>query len=419
MKKMLLLAAFAAILTLAPARAQQVWEYDLTQDQPAYSESTGYGYDLGTAALSKKDLHPTFFSVRVPDGNYKVTVTVGSKAYAGVTVLRAETRRLFEEKVITKKGEFKSFTFNVHVHSTRIDDNTQVGISMRERVDVGWDNKLTLEFNGDAPAVKSIRIEPADSDVVTIFLCGDSTMVDQDADPYTSWGQVLPRFFDEKVVVANYANSGLTTTSFWNQNRLVKILRQAKPGDYVVVEFGHNDEKDRGAGSGAWYNYTYNLKRYIDEIRGVGATPVLISPTERRSFNEDGVVSPSHGDYPAAMKAVANREKVAFYDLTAMTSVLYETFGEEGSKCLLVHYPAGTYPNQRGALADNTHFSPFGAYEICKMAIMGLKYLELDVTKHLRPDWSDFDAADPDDPNTFYWPYTPSLATQLERPAGN
>ena len=253
MKKFLSMMVCAALLLPLAATAQQTFEFDLTASQPAYSDATGYGYDLGTGALSKKDLHPTFFSVKVPDGNYKVTVTVGSKSYAGVTVLRAETRRLFEEKVVTRKGEFKTFTFNVHVHSTEIDGNTRVGISMRERVDVGWDNKLTLEFNGDAPAVKSIRIEPADDDVVTVWLCGDSTVVDQDADPYTSWGQILPRFFTEKVVVANLANSGLTTTSFYNQNRLAKILHSLKPGDYVVVEFGHNDEKDRGAGSGAWY----------------------------------------------------------------------------------------------------------------------------------------------------------------------
>ena len=417
MKKFLSLMVCAALLLPLAATAQQTFEFDLTASQPAYSDATGYGYDLGTGALSKKDLHPTFFSVKVPDGNYKVTVTVGSKSYAGVTVLRAETRRLFEEKVVTRKGEFKTFTFNVHVHSTEIDGNTRVGISMRERVDVGWDNKLTLEFNGDAPAVKSIRIEPADDDVVTVWLCGDSTVVDQDADPYTSWGQILPRFFTEKVVVANLANSGLTTTSFYNQNRLAKILHSLKPGDYVVVEFGHNDEKDRGAGSGAWYNYTYNLKRYIDEIRQKGGIPILVSPTERRNF-VDGDISPTHGDYPAAMKATADREKVAFYDLTSMTRVLYETFGEEGSKCLLVHYPAGTYPNQPAALADNTHFSPFGAYEICKMVVMGLKYLDLNLVKYLRSDWVDFDAADPDDPAAFYWPYTPSLAT-LERPAGS
>ena len=119
------------------------------------------------------------------------------------------------------------------------------------------------------------------------------------------------------------------------------------------------------------------------------------------------------------MKAVADREETAFFDLTAMTTVLYETFGDEGSKCLLVHYPANTYPNQRAALADNTHFSPFGAYEICKIVIMGWKKIGLDIVRQLRSDWQDFDATDPDDYSAFYWPYTPSLAVNVAPPAGN
>lgn len=390
-------------------------DFDMTKPQPAYSEATGYGYERGTSAVSKKQTQPMFFSVRVPEGDYKVTVTIGNRQYAGVTALRAETRRMVIERMETRKGELRDVTFNVNVRTPYIDGKKTVGLQNREKKDWGWDDRLTLEFNGDAPAVSRIRIEPNQTKH-KIWLCGNSTVTDQDGEPYTSWGQILPYWFDEYVSVENIAMSGLRTTSFIEQNRLEKMAHEVKNGDYVLIEFGHNDEKDRGPGCGAWYNFTCNLKRFIDELRPRGAKIILATPIERRSF-KDGKVTPTHGDYPAAIRTMAEREDIPLIDLTASTTELYNTMGDSLSKQLFVHYPVNSYFGQINELKDDTHSNAFGAFEICKLVVMGLKANNIPITDYLRTEWEDFDPHHPDNWQQFYWPATPILHS--EKPMGN
>ena len=391
------------------------YDIDMTRPQPSYSDSLGYGYDRGTVALSKKQTAPMFFSVKVPEGDYKVTVTLGSKQYAGVTALRSETRRMVVNRMETRKGELRDITFNVNVHTPHIDDKKSVALHNREKGDWGWDNRLTLEFNGDAPAVSRIRIEPNKPEC-KIWLCGNSTVTDQDGDPYASWGQMLPFWFNEQVSVENLAMSGLRTTSFIQQNRLEKIKKELQKGDYVLVEFGHNDEKDRYSGSGAWYNFSMNLKTFIDELRPLGARIILVTPTERRNF-QNGKAQPTHGDYPAAIRSIAEREHLPLIDLTEATTKLFDTMGEEASKHLLVHYPMGSFPGQETELKDNTHANAFGAFEISKLVVEGMKQLNLDLINYLRSEWPGFSPSQPDDWQQFYWPPTPSGYT--EKPAGN
>ena len=117
------------------------------------------------------------------------------------------------------------------------------------------------------------------------------------------------------------------------------------------------------------------------------------------------------------MKTVARRENVPVIDLTAMSTAFYEALGEEGSKRSLVHYPANTFPGQDKPLADNTHFNPYGASEIAKMVVMGLKQIGCPLTEHLRSDWQDFDPSQPDDPDKFIW-YM-STGSNLTKPDGN
>jgi len=407
--------SFLFTFALCSTAVAQTFDFDLTQPQPTYTEATGYGYDFNTASLSKNNLKPMFFSVKVPDGNYLVTLTLGDKKYAGVTAVRAESRRLIAQKIVTKKNEFKTITFTVNKRSPIIDGKTSVKLKNDEANYLNWDEKLTLEFNGEAPAVKHIKVEP-NPDAITVYLCGNSTVTDQNSEPWASWGQMIPRWFDSGVSFSNLAYSGLSTTSFLAQNRLLKILSTLKKGDYVMVEFGHNDEKDKAPGSGAWYNFTYNLKRFIDEVRKKEAQIILVTPTARRLF-KDGKNVNTHGDYPAAMKAVAERENVPLIDLTAMTTALYEAYGEEGCKHFLVHYPAGTYPGQEKPWADNTHFNTFGAYEVSKCIVMGMKELQLPLVSHLTPDWKNFFPGDPDDWQSFYWPLSPMV--DLKKPDGN
>lgn len=354
-------------------------------------------------------------SWKVDDGNYKVTVTLGNKKKASSTWVRGESRRLFFQEVQTKKGEFRTLTFTVHKRSPRIDADHRVKLKDRELGYLNWDDSLTLDFVGDRPAVQDVTIEKDDK-AVTLFLCGNSTVVDQENEPWASWGQMFPRWWDENVSVANYAESGERTTSFIAANRWAKVMSMAKKGDYIFVEFGHNDEKDKGPGSGAWYNFSTNLKRMIDEVRQKECNIVLVTPTARRSFR-DGHNQNTHGDYPAAVKAVCERERVPLIDLTEMSTVLYDTEGEEGSKRLLVHYPANTYPNQPKALADNTHFNTFGAYELSKCVVMGIKKLNLPIVKYLRADWKDFSPSSPDDWQTWNWPDSDRL--EILKPDGN
>ena len=354
--------------------------------------------------LNKVSERPFYFSVPVEDGNYKVTVTLGNKKKAAQTVVRAESRRLMVENCLTKKGKFETYSFIVNKRSQEIPGGGKVSLKPRELDYLNWDSLLTLEFNGAAPAVKSIRIEP-DTTATTIFLCGNSTVVDQELEPWASWGQMIPRWFTDKVAISNHAESGLTVRTFLDGHRLDKVLSMLKKGDYVVCEFGHNDQKEKRPGDGAWYHFAHGLKTFIDRVRAANGHIIFITPTQRRSFDEatHTKIQETHLDYPDAMRAVAKREGVPVIELHDMTRTFFETLGYEGSKKALVHYPANTFPGQDKPLADNTHFNPYGAYEVAKMVVMGMKQLQLPIIGELKTEWQDFDAAHPDDPDAFVW----------------
>ena len=354
--------------------------------------------------LNKVSERPFYFSVPVEDGNYKVTVTLGNKKKAAQTVVRAESRRLMVENCLTKKGKFETYSFIVNKRSQEIPGGGKVSLKPRELDYLNWDSLLTLEFNGAAPAVKSIRIEP-DTTATTIFLCGNSTVVDQELEPWASWGQMIPRWFTDKVAISNHAESGLTVRTFLDGHRLDKVLSMLKKGDYVVCEFGHNDQKEKRPGDGAWYHFAHGLKTFIDRVRAANGHIIFITPTQRRSFDEatHTKIQETHLDYPDAMRAVAKREGVPVIELHDMTRTFFEALGYEGSKKALVHYPANTFPGQDKPLADNTHFNPYGAYEVAKMVVMGMKQLQLPVIGELKTEWQDFDAAHPDDPDAFVW----------------
>jgi lysophospholipase L1-like esterase len=391
----------------------QTFDFDMTQPQPTYNEQDGYGYDVLPAPTKKAPQEPFYFSVKVPDGNYRVRVVLGGKKNGNTTV-RAEGRRLMMDNILTpKKKDEQTVEFVVNKRSPYIDDKTRVRIKEREKSYLAWDDKLTLEFNGDMPAVKSIHIEK--TDVPTIYLCGNSTVVDQNNEPWASWGQMITRWFGPEVAISNHAESGLTARTFIGAGRLDKILTTLKKGDYVFVEFGHNDEKEKRPGDGAWYHYQYQLKIFVDQVRAKGAEIVFCTPTQRRRFSDDKkFIVNTHGDFPAAMKMVAEKENVPLIDLNNMTKTFFEALGFEDSKRALVHYPEEMYGRK---LEDNTHFNPFGAYEVAKCVVMGMKQLKLPIVEYLRSDWQDFDPASPDDWKTFKW--APSRIVENVKPDGN
>lgn len=373
--------------------------------------------DLSKAQNVKSNA-PFTRNIEVPDGNYKVTVVLGSKKKAGNTVVRAENRRLMVDEVATKKGQFKTVEFVVNKRTPEIEKGKRVKVKDREKNYNTWDNAINLEFTGAAPAVKEVKIE-RDTTATTIFLCGNSTVVDQPYEPWASWGQMIPRWFGPEIAISNNAESGLTAGSFLGSYRLDKILTMMKKGDYVICEFGHNDQKEKMAGAGAWYNFSYNLKVFIDKVRAKRGNIIFVTPTQRRRFDDatHSKILETHGDYPDAMRAVAKREGVPVIELHDMTRTFFETLGYENSKKALVHYPANTFPGQDKPLADNTHFNPYGAYEIAKMVVMGMKQLNLPIVKYLRSDWKDFNPAQPDDYNKFVW-YN-SVQQDVTKPDGN
>lgn len=402
------------LMTLMPvALNAQTFDFDMTKQQPVYSDSQGYGYDVLPAPDKKKPAEPFYFSVKVPDGNYLVKVVLGGKKNSNTTV-RAEGRRLMMDNITTKRAkDTQEVSFTVNKRTPLIDEKNRVKIKDREKAYFTWDDKLTLEFNGDMPAVKHIHIEKAD--VPTIYLCGNSTVVDQNYEPWASWGQMITRWFGPEVAISNHAESGLTARTFIASNRLDKILTTLKKGDYVFVEFGHNDEKEKKPGDGAWYHYQYQLKIFVDQVRKKGADIVFCTPTQRRAFNDDKkTLMNTHGDFPAAMKMVAEKENVPLIDLNSLTKTFFETLGYEDSKRALVHYPKEMYGRE---LADNTHFNPYGAYEVAKCVVMGMKQLNLPVVQYLRADWQDFNPAQPDDWKTFKW--APSRISENVKPDGN
>ena len=380
-----------------------------------YSSEKGYGYDLVSSpeSGSKK---PFFFSVDVSDGNYLITAVVGNKRSDGETTLRAESRRLFYENIQTKRNEFKTCKFVVNKRDTHISDWEDVRIKPRERNKLNWDDKLTIECNGEAPQLAYLEIERID-DCPTIFLCGDSTVVDQDNEPWASWGQMIPRFFTEEVSFANYAESGERTDTFIGAGRLKKILSQMKSGDWIFIEFGHNDQKLKGPGKGAFYSFMTSLKTFVDEAKKRGANPVLVTPTCRRSFDSEGRIINTHEDYPEAMRFLAARENLPIIELNEMTRTLYQALGIENSKHAFVHYPAGTYPGQNEDLADNTHFNPYGAYQIAKCVIEGMKETNLPLVQYLRDDYPGYNPSMPDTFDSFHWNDSPF--NEIEKPDGN
>ena len=144
---------------------------------------------------------------------------------------------------------------------------------------------------------------------------------------------------------------------------------------------------------------------------------MFITPTQRRSFNAEGKIQETHGDYPDAMRWVAQRERVQVIELHDATRTFYEQLGVEGSKQAFVHYPANSYPNQPTALADNTHFNPYGAYEISKMVVEGMKRLQLPIVSHLRPDYVPYSPLRPDPVESFHWVDSPFY--EIAKPDGN
>ncbi len=385
-----------------------------------YSDESGFGFDFGTTPVSidrtgKNNISagfatsdkPFLFSVKIPEGNYDIKILTGDPDGNSETTVRIESRRLFFEKIATRDGELRTLKATVNIRVPEIAGTIEkVSKKPRELYKLDWDNKLTFEFNGSKPCIVALEIKKNDN-AVTVYLAGNSTVVDQDDDPWASWGQMFPRFLKQGVAVANHAESGLSLGSFISGNRLKKVLSSMRPGDYLFIEFGHNDMKEKGPDDGAYKSYTERMKLFITEARKKGGLPVIVSPANRRSFDDNGKITNSLVDYPAAARKVAEELKVPFIDLNAMTKTMYEALGPEESKNLFVIYPANSFPGEPNALNDNTHFNSYGAYQLTKCIIEGIKDNNLVITKYLVKGLPVFEPAKPDPFNAFNLPLSP------------
>ena len=365
----------------------------------AYTDELGYGFENGPtinavdrggrdplkSSFVTSNSPPFYFSVKVPEeANYRVSVTLGDREGESTTTVKAELRRLMLQNVHTERGKFETRSFIVNVRWAQISTGGEVKLKPREKTMEAWawDDKLTLEFTGAHPALCALRMEKIDG-IPTIYIAGDSTSTDQPREPFNSWGQMLTRFFKPEVAIANDGESGESLRSFIGEKRLDKVLSVIKPGDYLFIQFGHNDQKEKGEGVGAFTTYKSDLKRFIAAARQHQVTPVLITPMNRLTFDSGGKITNSLGDYPEAVRQTAKEENVALIDLNAMSKPFYEALGPQEAHIAF-------------AGKDTTHHSDYGSFELAKCIVQGIRQAKLPIAKFLIENLPPFDPAHPD-----------------------
>ncbi len=224
------------------------------------------------------------------------------------------------------------------------------------------------------------------SDKITVYLIGDSTIADKvtTAFPETGWGMPFAIFFDSTVVVENHAKNGRSTRTFISENRWQPIVDKLKSGDYVFMQFGHNDEsKEKVDRYTSPEDYKKNLSRFISESRNKKAIPVLITPVTRRRFDKEGKIQETHVEYSKLVHEVAKEQNTPIIDLDEKSRALLQQFGEEQSKLLFLQLEAGEHPNYPEGKNDNTHFSELGARKIAQIVLAEIKNLKLDLANHI------------------------------------
>jgi lysophospholipase L1-like esterase len=258
-------------------------------------------------------------------------------------------------------------------------------------------NKVTRSENIRAALVAAIVVLAgamtilsfSEADSIRIFMIGDSTMSnkpDPEHNPEVGWGQVLPRFFDDAVSIHNHAVNGRSTKSFIDEGRWDAVHDSLAAGDYLVIQFAHNDQKDYDPRryTNPYTGYRNNLVRFIRESREKGAVPILVSPVVRRNFNDNGTLVDTHGSYPFVMREVATEFDVPFVDLQSMSESLVNEMGVDDSRELYMWVAPGEYERYPDGKEDNTHFREKGALAMARMFAESLGEIGLDeLVKHV------------------------------------
>lgn len=390
--------------------------YTAVRADTAYSAARGYGFESGADLRGvnrpgRDPLRDDFitsdklfqFSVAVPPGNYLVTVTLGDAAGKSTTTVKAETRRLMLEHIQTRPGRFETRSFMVNVRTPKMPPGDALKLDSREvnpqtgvAVTRTWDHRLTLQFNDERPCVCAVELKRVQG-AITVFLVGDSTVTDQPTEPWGTWGQMLPRWFKPPVVVANYAESGETLQAFRAERRWDKVMSQVHPGDYVFIQFGHNDLNRHGHNAiwpkddtmGDW-SYTYAaadtdykwlLAAYAVEARRRGAIPVIVTPMTKINIRT-GALNPAGLDgYPRAAAEAAKLAGVACIDLNAMSVEVCRALGPD---------------LDREAYVAGLHTTSYGGYLLSRCIVEGIRQNHLGLAKYLVDDAGNFDPRHPE-----------------------
>lgn len=327
-----------------------------------YSDKMGFGID------NVKNSTENAFSIKLDDGDYKVTLRVKGTKNNSEFYVFSEDRRVMTSLLTINNDETKKISFYVNVKNTLLEqsehDNSnapRVRIRGDEDVSRNWDDKLTIALSNQSIQFSDLKIEPIV--VGKVLLAGDSTVSDQASNDYASWGQFLPALINNRLVV-NHARSGETLKSFIASLRWDKTLSQTQAGDIVLIQFAHNDEKKQWprtyvAADGAYPEY---LRAFIADVRQKGAYPVLVTPVARRIYDKTtGKLINTHKGYDQAVRQVALATKVPVIDLTAQTHTLYQTLGKNNAPKIFA---------SQGK--DKTHHNHLGAWIIANMVAKNL-----------------------------------------------
>ncbi len=385
-------------------------------DQPISGYKTIKSGSTKVVPMTAQIQDHLIFSINVPEGNYRVSLKFAPISGQHTITVKSECRRLVLHNAQLSEENNYTLSFTTAVKTSKLKSGSAVRLKDREQGLWRWDDKLQVEIYADSFAldkVEAIRIDNAP----TLFLLGDSTVTDQSSEPWIGWGQILPLFFTDKIVVSNHACSGLAYSSFKSDKRLEKVLESMKPGDFALLQFGHNDQKEKGPGIGPWESYTHLTKEFIQAIRRKGAHPILVTSMKRRRFDAQGRQFETLGDYPQATRQCARDQKVPLIDLNLMSGVLYSALGPENSKNAFVHYPANTFRNQDKPLKDDTHFNAYGGHELALCIVEGIKTSVPEVAIYLRPDLPSYDPSTPNPFESLKIPLSPIHS--ITKPDGN
>lgn len=334
-----------------------------------YNPDLGYGFHslsnvsalnrAGEEALRGDFIIPlnAAFQVDVIDGLYTLHLLMGDAWFDTETSIRGTEGQMLLDGKRIPAGHFERFSITVPAVQ----------------------GKIVLTFSGRAPRINAMEVAPAPH-ACNLFLAGDSTVTNQPADgyPYAGWGQMLPAYIKADATVSNYARSGRSSKSFITEGLLEQIREKMKPHDYMLIQFGHNDQKrDEERHTEPFSTYKEFLKKYVDVCREKQATPILVTPVHRRYFDSKGLLEDTHGDYITAVRELAEEENIPLVDLATLSLECFNQLGPEGTKSVFMWGRPGEFLLFPQGVMDNTHFQERGAARLADMVVGGLKALGL------------------------------------------